>query len=56
MKAFIRLQLFALAVVALAAPAPRLAYESQVVVLVVTTQDYDPWKPWEKKTDRKSVV
>src|SRR3989442_8384515 len=52
----IRLQLFALAVVALAAPAPRLAYESQVVVLVVTTQDYDPWKPWEKKTPETRTV
>ncbi|PYT36094.1 MAG: hypothetical protein DMF52_08610 [Acidobacteria bacterium] len=56
MKTLIRLQLFALAVVALAAPAPRLAYESQVVVLVVTTQDYDPWKPWEKKTPETRIV
>ena len=56
MKAFIRLQLFALAAVAIAAPAPRLAYESQVVVLVVTTQDYDPWRPWEKKTPETRTV
>jgi len=41
---------------AFAAPAPRLAYESQVVVLVVTSVDYDPWRPWEKKTPETRTV
>ncbi|MGH9798435.1 MAG: PDZ domain-containing protein, partial [Candidatus Polarisedimenticolia bacterium] len=39
-----------------AAPAPRLAYESQVVVLVITTQDYDQFRPWEKKTPETRTV
>lgn len=39
-----------------AAPAPRHAYESQVVVLVVTTQDYDQWRPWEKQTPETQTV
>lgn len=50
MKPFVPLLVFACASVALAAPGGRLAYESQVVVLVITTQSYDEWRPWEKKT------
>ena len=48
--------LSALATLALAAPTPRLSFESQVVVLVVTTQDYDEWRPWEKKTPETRTV
>jgi hypothetical protein len=54
-----RLARLALLAVALATPAgaaPRVSYESQVVVLVVTTQDYDEWRPWEKKTPETHVV
>ena len=32
------------------ASVPRAEYESQVVMLVVTSQDYDEWRPWEKET------
>jgi len=46
----------ALATLALAGPAPRVSFESQVVVLVVTTQDYDEWRPWEKKTPETRTV
>ena len=48
--------LSALATLALAGPAPRVSFESQVVVLVVTTQDYDEWRPWEKKTPETRTV
>ncbi len=56
MKALVRLQLFALAAAAFAGPAPRPGYESQVVVLVVTTQGYDQDRPWEKKTPETRIV
>ncbi len=56
MKIVVRLALFALGAAALAGQPPRLAYESQVVVLVVTTQDDDPWRPWEKKPPETHTV
>ncbi len=56
MKTLLRLAIFAGVAPALAGTAPRLAYESQVVVLVVTTQDYDQWRPWEKKTPETRIV
>jgi len=39
-----------------AGAAPRVSYDSQVVVLVVTSQDYDEWRPWEKKTPETRIV
>ena len=56
MRTLACLALSALATPALAAPAPRVSLESQVVVLVVTTQDYDEWRPWEKKTPETRTV
>ena len=56
MKGIIRFQLFAFAAAALAGPVLRPGYESQVVVLVVTTQGYDQDRPWEKKTPETRIV
>src|SRR5258706_2743562 len=39
-----------------AMPDARLAYESQVVSIVVTGQGYEPWRPWEKKTPDTRTV
>jgi hypothetical protein len=39
-----------------ATPAARLSYESQVVSMVVTIQEYEPWRPWEKKTPDTRTV
>ena len=40
----------------LASPAARLGYESQVVSMDVTIQEYEPWRPWEKKTPATRTV
>ena len=56
MRRLAAVPLLAMVTAALAGPPPRQAYESQVVVLVVTTQDYDEWRPWEKKPPETRTV
>jgi hypothetical protein len=55
-RTFIGLPIFACVALAFAGPATRLAYESQIVALAVTTQEYDQWRPWETQTPETKIV
>jgi hypothetical protein len=55
-KTPLRLLAIALAAVSSTVATARSSYESQIVVLSVTTQAFDQWRPWEKRIPETRTV